>query len=411
MKPDGNAGSLSCTSNQSKPITAIAVLGSTGSVGKSTLDVIARHPDRYRVQALTAHSKVDELFEQCKCFQPQMAVIGTDEAADRLQALCKQSGLDTQVFCGPDALDTVASHDDVDTVVAAIVGAAGLMSTLAAARAGKRILLANKEALVMSGQLLMKAARDASALIMPVDSEHNAIFQSLPSTPEGVNTAGIVKILLTASGGPLRNCTVEELSVVSPQQALKHPNWSMGPKISIDSATLMNKGLEVIEACHLFNVDIDSIEVVVHPESLIHSMVSYRDGSVIAQMGLPDMRTPIAHALAWPERIDAGVGSLDFLKIPGLHFEAPDIHRFPLLGLAYDAMREGGTAPAILNAANEVAVQGFLCGDVAFLQLANIVEQTLSTSKISPASDLSTIIEADQTARDIARSLISTSAA
>ncbi|MFK7856579.1 MAG: 1-deoxy-D-xylulose-5-phosphate reductoisomerase [Granulosicoccus sp.] len=411
MNPDGNAGSSSCTSINPKSTTAVAVLGSTGSVGKSTLDVVARHPDRYRVQALSAHSKVDELFEQCKRFRPQMAVIGTEESADRLQVLCKESGLNIQVFFGEDALDTIASHKDVDTVVAAIVGAAGLMSTLAAAQAGKRILLANKEALVMSGQLLMNAARDANALIMPVDSEHNAIFQSLPSTSEGVNTAGIVKILLTASGGPLRHCTVEELSVVSPQQALKHPNWSMGPKISIDSATLMNKGLEVIEACHLFDVSIDSIEVVVHPESLIHSMVSYRDGSVIAQMGLPDMRTPIAHALAWPERIDAGVGSLDFLKIPGLHFEAPDIHRFPLLGLAYDAMREGGTAPAILNAANEVAVQGFLSGDVAFLQLADVVEQTLSTSKISPASDLSTIIEADQAAREIAHSLISTSAA
>jgi 1-deoxy-D-xylulose-5-phosphate reductoisomerase len=332
-------------------ITAIAILGSTGSVGKSALDVVARHPDRYRVQALSAHSRVDELFEQCRLFKPRMAVIGTEHAAEQLYRKCQAEGLDVQIDCGPAALDAIASHNEVDTVVAAIVGAAGLMSTLAAASAGKRILLANKESLVMSGQLLMQAAHHAGALIMPVDSEHNAIFQSLPSTRSGVNTAGIVKIVLTASGGPLRHCTVEELAVVTPQQALKHPNWSMGPKISIDSATLMNKGLEVIEACQLFDVGVDCIDVVVHPESIIHSMVSYQDGSVIAQMGRPDMRTPIAHALAWPERIDAGVEPLDFLELSGLHFEAPDTGRVPLLRQAFDAPREGGTAPAILNAA------------------------------------------------------------
>lgn len=398
-------------STHKQPAAAVVILGSTGSIGKSTLDVIARHPERYRVQALSAYSKVDELFEQCLRFKPRMAVIGTEQAADKLHQKCQANGLDIQIDCGPEALDAIASHSDVDTVVAAIVGAAGLMSTLAAANSGKRILLANKESLVMGGQLLMKAAHDAGALIMPVDSEHNAIFQSLPSSSTGVNTAGIVKILLTASGGPLRHCTIEELAVVTPQQALKHPNWSMGPKISIDSATLMNKGLEVIEACQLFDVNVDCIEVVVHPESIIHSMVSYQDGSVIAQMGRPDMRTPIAHALAWPERIDAGVEPLNFLELSGLHFEKPDTIRFPLLRLAFDAQREGGTAPAILNAANEVAVGAFLTGSVAFLQLAEVVEQTLLMSKISPASDLSTIIEADQTAREIASRLISTSAA
>lgn len=385
----------------------IAVLGSTGSIGKSTLDVIARHPDIYTIYALSAHSSVDVLFEQCVQFRPQVAVLGSVKAAEQLRQKCSASGLPTQVEYGTEALDAIASCDEVDTVVAAIVGAAGLMSTLAAAKSGKRLLLANKESLVMSGQLLMSAASEAGALIMPVDSEHNAIFQSLPASAQGVSTYGINKILLTASGGPLRNCTLDELRVVTPQQALKHPNWSMGPKISIDSATLMNKGLEVIEACQLFSVDADKIEVVVHPESIIHSMVSYEDGSVIAQMGRPDMRTPIAHALAWPQRINSGVEPLDFFAVSGLHFERPDTERFPLLRLAFEAQREGGTAPAILNAANEVAVDAFLDGLVAFLQLSSVVEQTLNLAKISPASDLGTIIEADRVARDVARNLIS----
>ncbi len=390
---------------------AVTVLGSTGSIGTSTLDVIARHPDRYSVHALTAHSSVNDLFEQCRRFRPVHAVLGSAESAAELQTLCRGEGLAVQVHHGAQALNAVASDDAVDTVVAAIVGAAGLLSTLAAAEAGKRLLLANKEALVMSGQLLMQAARQSGALIMPVDSEHNAIFQSLPATETGVSTAGIEKILLTASGGPLRNLTLEELAVVSPQQALKHPNWSMGPKISIDSATMMNKGLEVIEACQLFSVDVDDVQVVVHPESIIHSMVSYADGSVIAQMGRPDMRTPIAHALAWPERIDSGVEALDLFKVSGLHFEEPDTTRFPLLRLAFEAQRAGGTAPAILNAANEVAVAAFLNGDVAFLQLSALVEQTLECLKISPASDLSTIIEADSIARGTTQRLIAQAAA
>ncbi|NND92050.1 MAG: 1-deoxy-D-xylulose-5-phosphate reductoisomerase [Granulosicoccus sp.] len=388
----------------------ISVLGSTGSIGRSALDVIARHPDRYSVHALTANSRVADLFEQCRTFNPVHAVLGDEAAAHEFQDLCCRHALDVEVHHGADALEAVASGDTVDIVIAAIVGAAGLLSTLAAARAGKRLLLANKEALVMSGQLLMQAAADADALIMPIDSEHNAIFQSLPATEKGICTRGIEKILLTASGGPLRNCSLEELRVVTPQQALKHPNWSMGPKISIDSATLMNKGLEVIEACQLFAVDVDDVQVVVHPESIVHSMVSYADGSVIAQMGQPDMRTPIAHALAWPERITSGVEPLDFFMVSGLHFEKPDTDRFPLLRVACEAQRQGGTAPAILNAANEVAVDAFLDGRVAFLQLSALVEKTLECSKISPANDLGTIIEADKTARDTARQLIAQAA-
>jgi len=384
----------------------ISLLGSTGSIGQSTLDVVSRHPDHYRVHALSAYSRVDKLFEQCQRFKPRIAVLGTEQAADQMRRKCLDAVLDIRIEHGSDALDAIAADPVADTVVAAIVGAAGLLSTLSAARAGKRILLANKEALVMSGQLLMCAAKEANALIMPVDSEHNAIFQSLPATKTGVSTEGVVKIVLTASGGPLRQCTLEELAVVTPQQALKHPNWSMGPKISIDSATLMNKGLEVIEACQLFSLKADNIEVVVHPESIIHSMVSYEDGSTIAQMGRPDMRTPIAHALAWPARIDSGVAPLNFFEVSGLHFEKPDTDRFPLLRLAFEAQRTGGTAPAVLNAANEVAVDAFLNESVAFLQLSEVVEQTLSRSKISPASDLGTIIEADRQAREITRELI-----
>ncbi len=389
----------------------LTVLGATGSIGKSTLDVVARHPDRYSIYALSAHSRVDALFEQCLAFHPEVAVLISEEGAEQLAVKCREAGLSTRVESGVNALNDIASAQKVDTVVAAIVGAAGLLSTLAAAEAGKRVLLANKESLVMSGELLMNAAARSGALILPVDSEHNAIFQSLPATSGGVNTDGMVKILLTASGGPLRNSTIEELRVVTPQQALKHPNWSMGPKISIDSATLMNKGLEVIEACQLFGVSADDIEVVVHPESIIHSMVSYEDGSVLAQMGRPDMRTPIAHCLAWPDRIESGVEPLNFFDLAGLHFEKPDTERFPLLRLAFEAQRAGGTAPAILNAANEIAVDAFLSESVAFLQLFEVVENTLSRSKISPASDLTTIIDADRNAREMALELVAASSA
>jgi len=387
-------------------VERITVLGSTGSVGKHTLAVVARHPDRYCVHALSAHSSVDAMLAQCVAFKPRIAVMRDADAAAQLDSLIKSHDLPSEVWQGDVALERIASDDDVAVVMAAIVGAAGLLPTMAAVHAGKRVLLANKESLVMSGQLLMAAAKESGAVILPVDSEHNAIFQCLRGTDRGVVLDGVEKILLTASGGPLRQCSFEELSVVTPQQALAHPNWSMGPKISIDSATMMNKGLEVIEACHLFSVSVDSIDVVVHPQSIIHSMVSYRDGSVLAQLGQPDMRTPIAHALAWPERIESGVEPLDFFSIAGLHFEKPDLQRFPCLQLAIDAQRMGGTAPTVLNAANEVAVDAFLNGSVAFLQLSEVINNTLTQAKISPSDDLPTIIEADTQARQLAQTHI-----
>ena len=387
-------------------IRSIALLGSTGSIGTSTLDVVARHPERYRVHALSANTSVERLAEQCVAHRPARAVMRDADCAARLERTLRERGVETVVESGEEALSAIAADEAADTVVAAIVGAAGLVSTLAAARAGKRLLLANKEALVMSGELMIGAARASGALLMPLDSEHNAIFQSLPIGERGVVTDGVERILLTASGGPFRTYTLDALAVVTPQQALAHPNWTMGPKISVDSATLMNKGLEVIEACHLFAVSVDDIEVVVHPESIIHSMVSYRDGSVIAQMGRPDMRTPIAHALAWPERIDSGVAPLDFREVSGLHFEEPDTTRFPCLRLAIEAQRAGGSLPTTLNAANEVAVEAFLDGRVAFLQLANVVEETLSRAKNYPPDDLTTIIAADAEARRVARALI-----
>ncbi len=385
-------------------IQSVAILGSTGSIGQSTLDVIGRNPERYQVHLLSANVSVQAMFRQCEMCRPALAIMQDAQAAEHLQKKCRQAGLDTEVLQGNDALCASVSADDVDIVVAAIVGAAGLNSTLAAASSGKRVVLANKEALVMSGSLLMQRAADSGALIVPTDSEHNAIFQCMSDHSLSNSDAGIEKILLTGSGGPLRNCSIDELRVVTPQQALKHPNWSMGPKISIDSATLMNKGLEVIEACTLFSLELNEIDVLIHPESVIHSMVQYRDGSVLAQLGRPDMRTPIAHALAWPERIESGVTPLDFTELAGLHFEAPDLERFPCLRLAYEAMQTGGTAPTVLNAANEIAVEAFLAGSVSFLQLAQLVEDTLEYAKISPAVDLTTIIEADTEARILASS-------
>ncbi len=385
-------------------IQSVAILGSTGSIGQSTLDVIGRNPERYQVHLLSANVSVQAMFRQCEMCRPALAIMQDAQAAEHLQKKCRQAGLDTEVLQGNDALCASVSADDVDIVVAAIVGAAGLNSTLAAASSGKRVVLANKEALVMSGSLLMQHAADSGALIVPTDSEHNAIFQCMSDHSLSNSDAGIEKILLTGSGGPLRNCSIDELRVVTPQQALKHPNWSMGPKISIDSATLMNKGLEVIEACTLFSLELNEIDVLIHPESVIHSMVQYRDGSVLAQLGRPDMRTPIAHALAWPERIESGVTPLDFTELAGLHFEAPDLERFPCLRLAYEAMQTGGTAPTVLNAANEIAVEAFLAGSVSFLQLAQLVEDTLEYAKISPAVDLTTIIEADTEARILASS-------
>jgi len=393
--------------SQSVAQQSVAILGSTGSIGKSTLNVIAMHPEKYRVQLLSANTNVELMVQQCAAFKPAIAVMQSADAAQALHTQLQALGLDTQVLQGEQALCDCVSNDAVDIAVAAIVGAAGLMSTLAAARSGKRVLLANKEALVMSGSLLMSSAAESGALIMPTDSEHNAIFQCLADHKLTKNEAGIEKILLTGSGGPLRNCSLSELSVVKPQQALQHPNWNMGPKISIDSATLMNKGLEVIEACTLFSLALSDIEVLIHPESVVHSMVQYRDGSVLAQLGRPDMRTPIAHALAWPERIDAGVEPLNFHQISGLHFEEPDLNRFPCLRLAFEAQEAGGTAPTVLNAANEIAVAAFLDGSVSFLQLAQLVEDTLGDAKISPASDLTTIIEADKQARKLAQTNLS----
>ncbi len=382
----------------------IAVLGSTGSIGLSTLDVLRRHADRYRVVALTAHSQVERLFEQIRVFRPEVAVMVEPAAASRLADRVRQAGLPTEVRAGAAALSEVASHEAVDQVMAAIVGAAGLLPTLAAAEAGKRILLANKEALVMSGNLLLDAVQRSGARLLPIDSEHNAIFQCLPAHFEkGLAQVGVHQILLTGSGGPFRTLPLAQLGHVTPDQACAHPNWRMGRKISVDSATMMNKGLELIEACLLFRTTPDRVRIVVHPQSLIHSMVQYVDGSVLAQLGQPDMRTPIAHALAWPERMTAGVEPLDFWQVGSLDFEAPDPQRFPALRLAEAAARQGGTAPTILNAANEVAVEAFLEARIPFTRIAELVEAVMNTVEPVTATDLETILQVDRQAREAAR--------
>lgn len=385
----------------------ITVLGSTGSIGVSTLDVIRRHPDRYRAFALCAHAQGDKLFEQCLEFRPRYAVLRDAHLAERLQERCRAAGLETEVRYGVEALIDMASHAEVDAVMAAIVGAAGLEPTLAAARAGKRVMLANKEVLVMAGELFMHAVREHGAILLPVDSEHNAIFQALPPDfAQGLGRCGVQKILLTASGGPFRNVLLEHLADVTPEQACAHPNWVMGRKISVDSATMMNKGLEVIEAHWLFAAPPEMIQVVVHPQSVIHSAVQYADGSVLAQMGNPDMRTPIAYAMAWPERIAAGVEALDLFKIARLDFFAPDFGRFRCLQLAYDVLREGGTASAILNAANEVAVAAFLDGYLPFLGIARLNETVLEALPVSPAGSLADVLAADAEARRLTGQLI-----
>ena len=368
----------------------ITILGSTGSIGKSTLNVLSRHTDQYRVKALTANTDVDTMAQQCRQWHPQFAVMCNETAAQQLEEVLKQQGSNTQVLSGVQGLCQVASLDDVDTVVAGIVGAAGLLPGLAAAEAGKRILLANKEALVMSGQLFMDAVEKNQAELLPVDSEHNAIFQCLPSAKsQAVNESGINKILLTASGGPFRTFSNEQLISVTPGQAIDHPNWDMGPKISVDSATMMNKGLEVIEAHWLFSVAVEDIEVVVHPQSVIHSMVSYVDGSVLAQLGNPDMRTPIAHALSFPDRISSGVEPLDIFEVAKLEFEKPDFQRFPCLRLCYEAIRIGGSASIILNAANEIAVAAFLDNKIGYTDISGSIEQALGT--VSVDRDVTTI--------------------
>ena len=377
----------------------ITLLGATGSIGVSTLDVIARHPERYSVFALTAHSQVDKLAAQCLQFNPQYAVVGDQQSATRLQTLLRSSGCATEVLWGRESLSQVASDTAVDTVMAAIVGAAGLLPTLAAVHARKKILLANKESLVMAGGLFMQAVADSGSVLLPIDSEHNAIFQCLPEDFKTSADSGVKKLLLSASGGPFRGWSVEQMLAVTPEQACAHPNWSMGRKISVDSATLMNKGLELIEACWLFDMPASDIEVVVHPQSIIHSLVQYVDGSVLAQLGNPDMRTPIAHALAWPERIDAGVADLNLFDVARLDFEKPDLDCFPCLAIATAAAEAGKNAPAILNAANEVAVQAFLDNRISFMQIASVVEQTLNNQHLIEPESLAAVQECDEQAR------------
>jgi len=377
----------------------ITLLGATGSIGVSTLDVIARHPERYSVFALTAHSQVDKLAAQCLQFNPQYAVVGDQQSATRLQTLLRSSGCATEVLWGRESLSQVASDTAVDTVMAAIVGAAGLLPTLAAVHAGKKILLANKESLVMAGGLFMQAVADSGSVLLPIDSEHNAIFQCLPEDFKTSADSGVKKLLLSASGGPFRGWSVEQMLAVTPEQACAHPNWSMGRKISVDSATLMNKGLELIEACWLFDMPASDIEVVVHPQSIIHSLVQYVDGSVLAQLGNPDMRTPIAHALAWPERIDAGVADLNLFDVARLDFKKPDLDCFPCLAIATAAAEAGKNAPAILNAANEVAVQAFLDNRISFMQIASVVEQTLNNQHLIEPESLAAVQECDEQAR------------
>jgi len=386
----------------------ITILGATGSIGVSTLDVIRRHPDRYEVFALCAHTQIDKLFEQVREFKPVFAVVRDLALAEELGTRCSNAGLPTMVRHGMPALVEMAAHPEVDSVMAAIVGAAGLEPTLAAAKAGKKILLANKEVLVMAGELFMHAVHEHGAVLLPVDSEHNAIFQSLPSDfSRGLSECGVRRILLTASGGPFRTTPRAALAEVTPEAACAHPNWVMGPKISVASASMMNKGLEVIEAHWLFACTPEQIQVVVHPQSVIHSLVEYADGSVLAQLGNPDMRTPIAYALAYPERIDAGVPSLDLFQIARLDFEAPDFERFPCLQLAYAALRAGGTAPAILNAANEIAVAAFLGRRLPFLGIPRLIEATLAALPAGPEGSLGDVLAADADARRIATDLIS----
>jgi 1-deoxy-D-xylulose-5-phosphate reductoisomerase len=381
----------------------VTILGSTGSIGVSTLDVIARHPDRFQVFALSAASRIEELAIQCRQFRPRFAAVPDPQLAEVLRARLAGLGSSTEVASGEQALTMIASHADTHMVMAAIVGAAGLPSSLAAARAGKVVLLANKEALVMAGGIFMDAVREHGATLLPIDSEHNAIFQSLPANfSGGLSRVGVRKVILTASGGPFRTRPISTLAEVTPDQACAHPNWVMGRKISVDSATMMNKGLEVIEARWLFDATPEQIEVVIHPQSIVHSMVEYLDGSVLAQMGNPDMRTPIAYALGHPERIAAGVSPLDLARVGKLEFEALDLARFPCVRLAYAALRRGGTAPAVLNAANEKAVDAFLNGQLAFLDIPRVIEAVLSTASINEAVTLGDILLADAAARHAA---------
>lgn len=383
----------------------VAILGATGSIGSSALDVIARHPDRFHVAALAAHRKVDELVALCVQFKPALAVIADDALLPSLKDKLASAGSSTRAASGASGLSEAATGNS-DIVIAAIVGAAGLTSTLASARAGKRLLLANKESVVMAGPLLLQALREGGGELIPIDSEHNAIFQCLPRAHRDLDAIGVRRIILTASGGPFRGRTRDQLVSITPDEACAHPKWSMGRKISVDSATLMNKGLEVIEAHWLFGAPADRIDVVVHPQSIVHSLVEYIDGSTLAQLGNPDMRTALAYALAWPERADAGVSALDLSKLSQLNFEEPDRKTFRCLDLAYEALRTGGTAPAILNAANEIAVGAFLEGALPFLAIPELIEGTLAAMAAEPVTDLESLIYADLTARQLAQRMM-----
>ena len=383
--------------------TGLAILGSTGTIGVNTLDVVARHPGKFEVKGLSANTDA-RMAEQCLRWRPHLAAMADPDAAERLRCRLRDAGVEeTEVRAGVEGLEAVASLEGAGAVMAGIVGAAGLLPTLAAARAGKRVLLANKEALVMSGRLFVAAVREHGALLLPIDSEHNAIFQCMPpNRGAGLESAGVRRILLTGSGGPFRRTPVDALPKVTPDEACAHPNWVMGRKISVDSATMMNKGLEIIEACWLFDTHPGRIEVVIHPQSVVHSMVEYEDGSVLAQLGNPDMRTPIAHALGWPRRLGAGVESLDLLRVARLDFEAPDFERFPCLGFGFEAARAGGGMSAVLNAANEVAVQAFLEEAVAFTDIAGIIEATLAECSPGEPDSLSEVLALDREARGIA---------
>jgi 1-deoxy-D-xylulose-5-phosphate reductoisomerase len=389
-------------------IRHLTILGSTGSIGVSTLDVVTRHPDRFQIIALTANHSIEKMLEQCRLFRPRYAVMLDKGSGEKLQMVIREAGIETEVMWGVESLEKVASLPEVDTVMAAIVGAAGIRPTFAAARAGKNVLLANKETLVMAGRIFMDVVKQHHATLLPIDSEHNAIFQSLPHHFTGdLAAVGVRRILLTASGGPFRQSSLASLEQVTPEQACAHPNWVMGKKISVDSATMMNKGLEVIEAHWLFNAAPEKIQVVIHPQSVIHSMVEYVDGSVLAQLGNPDMRTPIAHALGLPDRIETEVAPLDMFKIGRLNFEAPDFKRFPCLGLAYQALVAGGSTPAILNAANEVAVESFLKRRMPFTTIPIMIEQVMQSVSRKDITSLEDVLEADREARETAHDWLS----
>jgi 1-deoxy-D-xylulose-5-phosphate reductoisomerase len=388
-------------------VEKVVILGSTGSIGCNALEVIKLHKEKYKVFALTANKNVDLLTQQCVDFEPEFVIALNQDANQQLKRNLLALNIKTIVLDDEKSLDWLASHKDTATVISAIVGAAGLMPTMAAANSGKKILLANKETLVMAGELFVKAVKKSNAILIPIDSEHNAILQVLPHSKKmNYKSNGIRKILLTASGGPFRASSKEELKHVTPKEALKHPNWLMGKKITIDSATMMNKGLEVIEACWLFDIPACDIEVVIHPQSIIHSLVEYIDGSTLAQMGNPDMRTPIAYALSHPERIESGVSGLDLIKTKRLDFEAPDLDKFPCLGLAYKALLMGQSAPTILNAANEVAVDAFLVESITFNQIAELIEFCMSTMKLQPLDSIETVLEVDSKTRQLALSWI-----